>query len=84
MIYNELTSEWQSFAEEFVATMDDDNAPIHFDVGDSDVEVEVSDADLRSLPDGKIIKPDLSKIYFDTAYSRKCSNGQEGLGVKIF
>lgn len=61
----ELGSEWQNFDIEFVATADDDNARIHFDVGGSDVPVELSDVILRSLPDGKTIEPGIPpKKYF--------------------
>ncbi|HEY1754593.1 MAG TPA: glycosyltransferase [Bryobacteraceae bacterium] len=42
----ELTSEWQSFDEEFVATADEDNARVHFDLGSSDVAVEIGSIDL--------------------------------------
>ena len=48
-----LTSEWQSFRGEFIPPMDDDNARIHFDVGDSDAAVEISDISLNSLPMGE-------------------------------
>jgi hypothetical protein len=58
----DLTSEWQSFEENFVATADEDNARIHFDVGGSNIAVEVSSVRLRSLLDGESIKPDLSPM----------------------
>src|SRR5215471_14025032 len=35
----QLTSQWQSFEESFVATEDENNARIHFDVGVSDIAV---------------------------------------------
>ena len=54
-----LTSKWQSFQKDFTATADDDNARIHFDVGGSDISVELSSVSLRSLPDGQFIEPDL-------------------------
>jgi hypothetical protein len=61
----ELTSEWQSFQEDFIAIADDDNARIHFDVGGSDIPVEVTAVSLRSLPDDQAIEPDIiSKRYF--------------------
>jgi hypothetical protein len=60
-----LTPEWQSFQEDFIATADDDNARIHFDVGGSGIPVEFSSVGLRSLPDGKPIEPEIpSKKYF--------------------
>jgi len=55
----ELTSEWQSFAEDFVATADEPNARILFDVGGSDIAVEVAAVRLHSLVDGVCIEPDL-------------------------
>ncbi len=45
-----LTSEWQSFQEDFTATADDDNTRIHFDAGGSDISVELSEVVLLSLP----------------------------------
>jgi glycosyltransferase involved in cell wall biosynthesis/peptidoglycan/xylan/chitin deacetylase (PgdA/CDA1 family)/SAM-dependent methyltransferase len=52
-----LTSEWQKFAHEFLAFADDNNARIHFDVGDSDIPVELALVGLRHLPDGESIEP---------------------------
>ncbi len=48
-----LTSEWQSFQEEFTATEDDDNGRIHFDLGGSNISVELSEVVLRGLPDDR-------------------------------
>jgi glycosyltransferase involved in cell wall biosynthesis/SAM-dependent methyltransferase len=53
----ELTTEWQSFTEDFVATADETNARILFDVGDSDIAVEVSAVSLHHRLDGKAIAP---------------------------
>jgi SAM-dependent methyltransferase len=53
----DLTPEWQSFEREFVTSDTEDNARVHFDVGDSSISVEVSSVILRSLTDGKVIKP---------------------------
>lgn len=39
-----------------MATDDDNNARIHFDVGGSDVPVELSSVTLRSLPDGQVVE----------------------------
>jgi glycosyltransferase involved in cell wall biosynthesis/SAM-dependent methyltransferase len=47
----ELTPEWKTFDEQFVATADDDNARIHFDLGGAAVAVELASVSL-SLPDG--------------------------------
>jgi hypothetical protein len=57
-----LSSEWQSFEEDFVATEDDDNARIHFDVGHSDIPVDLSSFSLRSLSEGRFIEPELPSI----------------------
>jgi lysophospholipase L1-like esterase len=64
----ELATEWKSFQEEFVATADDDNARIHFDVGDSDISVELSSISLRGIPDGESIEPDLSPQRYFISY----------------
>jgi hypothetical protein len=58
----ELTSEWQDFQEDFVATTDEENARIHFDLGGSDKSVELSSVTLLSLPDGKTIEPDYERF----------------------
>jgi peptidoglycan/xylan/chitin deacetylase (PgdA/CDA1 family)/GT2 family glycosyltransferase len=47
----ELTTEWQTFEEDFVATANDTNARIHFDVGGSDIPVELSSVSLNSIQD---------------------------------
>jgi hypothetical protein len=61
----ELTSEWQSLQKDFIAKADDDNGRIHFDVGGSDIPVELTAVSLRSLPDDQAIEPDIrSKRYF--------------------
>lgn len=56
----ELNAAYQNFDIEFVATADDDNARIHFDVGESDISVELSSVSLRSLEDGQSLEPDFS------------------------
>ena len=45
-----LTSEWQDFQEEFVPTADEEDARIHFDLGVSDIPIEVEGGTLSSLP----------------------------------
>lgn len=47
----ELTSEWQSFKEDFTATGSDNNGRIHFDLGGSDISIDLSGVVLLSLPD---------------------------------
>lgn len=49
----DLTPQWQSFQEGFLPTADEDNARIHFDLGGSNIAVEVSSVSLCSLPDGQ-------------------------------
>ncbi|HEY1754592.1 MAG TPA: glycosyltransferase [Bryobacteraceae bacterium] len=44
----ELTPEWQSFDEEFIASADEDNARVHFDLGGSDISVELASVNLLS------------------------------------
>ena len=55
----ELTSEWQNFEGNFIAEEDENNGRIHFDVGGSDVSVELSSVTLRNLSEGELVKPDL-------------------------
>jgi hypothetical protein len=59
----ELTPQWQSFGIDFMATMDDDNARVHFDVGGSKISVDLASVSLRSLPDGRTIEPTVPKRY---------------------
>ncbi len=58
----ELTTEWQTFEEQFVAAADADNARLHFDVGETDISVELASVSLRSLPDGRSIEPRLPSV----------------------
>jgi hypothetical protein len=60
-----LTSEWQIFESQFIATRDDENARIHFDLGESDVAVELTAPSLRRLPGGEIVGPTLELIRLD-------------------
>jgi hypothetical protein len=46
----DLTSDWRSFEADLLANADEDNARIHFDIGDCDIAVEVTDLRLRSRP----------------------------------
>lgn len=45
----EATPAWKTFYFEFVATKDDDNARVTFDVGASDIAVEIADARIEEL-----------------------------------
>jgi glycosyltransferase involved in cell wall biosynthesis len=60
----ELTSEWQSFEEEFVCTGDDDNARIHFDVGHSDISLELSSVSLYDLSNGQLVEPGTGSLQY--------------------
>lgn len=73
----ELKAEWQNYDIEFVATADDDNARIHFDIGDSDISVELSSVSLRSLLDGQIIKPDIPHMHTNRERAVKEQTGQD-------
>jgi SAM-dependent methyltransferase len=44
----DLTDEWRMFREEFTAAADDDNGRLHFDLGGSEVAVELADVSLLS------------------------------------
>jgi peptidoglycan/xylan/chitin deacetylase (PgdA/CDA1 family) len=52
-----LTPEWHDFQLSFLATARDDNGRIHFDVGASDIPIEVSAVSLRSLPGRDPVMP---------------------------
>lgn len=53
-----LTTMWQSFAEEFIVTEDESDGRIHFDLGESDISVDISTVTLRNLTGGKFVNPD--------------------------
>jgi glycosyltransferase involved in cell wall biosynthesis len=52
----ELSTEWQTFEQSFVATQDEDAARIHFDMGNSNIPVELSSVTLRDLSEGKFVE----------------------------
>jgi SAM-dependent methyltransferase len=52
-----LTPEWQCFEETFVATEDEEQARIHFDLGASGISTELSAVALRSLSEGCYVEP---------------------------
>ena len=68
-LYNkiELSLEWQTFEQTFVATKDEDDARIHFDLGHSNIPVELSSISLRDLSEDKLVEPS-----FGTPPSDKC------------
>ena len=63
-----LTSEWRNIEETFVASADDDNARVFFDVGDNEVPVEVSAVRLRLLPEGMPVEPDVESQRYAVDY----------------
>jgi hypothetical protein len=48
----DLTPEWQGFQHAFIAAADDDDARVHFDLGDHDIAVEVASVSLNALDPG--------------------------------
>jgi glycosyltransferase involved in cell wall biosynthesis/SAM-dependent methyltransferase len=81
----ELTSDWQSFQFEFDATEDEDDARIHFDVGQKDIPVELSSVTLCSLSEGKFIKPGFpSTQVSQSGPHRKLTNSIVQLGKVQF
>ena len=60
-LYREVTvsTEWELFEVEFVATDDESNARIHFDVGHAGDSVSVAAVALRDLSTGREVQPDL-------------------------
>ena len=55
----DLVTEWRSFELSFVATEDQEDARIHYDVGENGISVEISAVALRSLSDGRFVHPGL-------------------------
>ncbi len=55
----ELTSDWGNFQEDFVASANETNGRIHFDVGERETSVDLSSVALYSLGNGQRIEPDL-------------------------
>jgi glycosyltransferase involved in cell wall biosynthesis/peptidoglycan/xylan/chitin deacetylase (PgdA/CDA1 family) len=53
----ELSPVWQTFSAEFVALRDDTNARIHFDLGESDIAVDIGSVSLRRLADSREVEP---------------------------
>jgi peptidoglycan/xylan/chitin deacetylase (PgdA/CDA1 family) len=58
----DLKKEWQDFEKHFIVTEDEDNARIHFDVGNSGISFELSSVSLQSLVDGRVIRPDVHRV----------------------
>jgi glycosyltransferase involved in cell wall biosynthesis/peptidoglycan/xylan/chitin deacetylase (PgdA/CDA1 family) len=63
-LYGQIQADpqWRAFRLEFTATADDDDARIHFDLGDSAISLELRDLELRTLPEGQLIEPSLTAI----------------------
>ena len=51
----QVTSEWQSVEADFIATEDDDNGRLHFDVGASAIAVEIAAVTVRNLSAGRFV-----------------------------
>jgi hypothetical protein len=54
----DLTSEWQNFQEHFVAKENEENGRIHFDIGESDISVEMASVRLHDAIEGEFIDPE--------------------------
>ena len=52
-----LTSEWRTFHEEFLASADDDNARIHFDLGGRNIGVELTSVTMQKVTDSQCSNP---------------------------
>jgi hypothetical protein len=65
-----LTPKWQDFSIDFSTSPDavDDNARIHFDIGDDSPSVEVSGLQLRSLADGAPVNPETPTDTYAVSY----------------
>ena len=51
----QLTTDWADYAEDFVATSDDDNGRIHFDLADAAISVELSSVGLWRVTDSGLV-----------------------------
>jgi len=74
----ELTAEWQTFEDEFVAAADERNARIHFDLGDDDASLELAAIKLYHLPDGKPVEPSLPPLPAAVGTSANRANQEPG------
>lgn len=54
----ELATAWRDVEAEFVAARGDQNARIHFDVGETAISVDLNDVSLCSLPEGAPVLPE--------------------------
>jgi len=51
----QLTTDWTDYSEDFVATSDENNARIHFDLGGSGISVELSSVRLWKITDSALV-----------------------------
>ncbi|MCI0411909.1 GDSL-type esterase/lipase family protein [bacterium] len=64
----DLTETWQTFSIPFSATANDENARIHFDLGDSTTPAEFTSVSLRAHPAGTRIEPQLPPKKYIVTY----------------
>src|SRR6185503_17202103 len=59
-LYNkiELKTEWQTFNADFQSNATDENARIHFDLGESGIPVEISSVQLLKMPEASSTEKD--------------------------
>ncbi len=62
-----LNNNWQDFQFEFKANAGDENARIHFDVGDNDYPVEISNVAVRDW-NGKLLAPKIPPAKYYISY----------------
>jgi SAM-dependent methyltransferase len=78
----ELTSQWQSFEKTFISTEDDHNARIHFDVGHSDIPIQLSSVSFRNLSEGGSIEFDQAgHSIWDNSMPEGVSDDLQRLGM---
>ncbi len=83
-LYNkvELKPEWQGFQIRFVCNADENNARIHFDLGESEIPVELADVDLLSVPDGRSVDSENPKYFVDYRFNALGCRGPDYLMPK--
>ncbi|MCI0414348.1 carbohydrate binding domain-containing protein [bacterium] len=69
-LYNkiELTPEWRTFQHEFTATDNEKNARIHFDLGGSDISIDLSSVNLVRLSDNRPVPPETPSPRYFVSY----------------
>jgi len=75
----DLKQDWKNFLQDFDCTGNDNNTRIHFDLGESDIPVEISFAQLLTEKGGEPVKPDvpLQKFFVDYRFNGLGCRGRD-------